>query len=599
MGSRKPRSAFRRVVALLTAKDRRNLIIVLVVSLVTSVIDVLGVGSIAPFIAVASNPAIIHENGYLNAAYQFLGYSRELDFLVLLGLLVIGFLMFTSAFKALTRFVIVRFTSQARHRLTMKLMEGYLRQDYPFFLNRNSHEFVKNVTGEVQTTVQGTLMTTVEMIGFSLQLTLFVTLLMSTNPWITLSAAAIVGGVYGVIYGGLRKTMKRLGQNRFDFNHERNRVVSETFWGIKDTKVLGVELSFLKQYEVPSSKLATNESKAELAGDIPKFALEAVAFGSIVLFVLVVTVQSGGFQDAAATIGLFAFASYRMIPAMQNLFKALNKMRYTAPAAAKICQEFEEIAQGRGTIRPALDPMPFVTSLVLKDLAFAYPQSERLVLKGLSLEILRHQTIGFAGPTGSGKTTLIDLILGLLEPTSGSLSVDGVELTPQNKRSWQAIVGYVPQNIYLSNSSIAQNIAFGVDPEQIDQARVEKAAQMAQIHEVVAALPKGFQTEVGERGVRLSGGQRQRLGIARALYRNPEVLVFDEATSALDNETEAAVMEAVHALSGQLTVILIAHRLSTLKECHRIYLLEGGTIKDQGSFGELSQRHKSFQENHS
>jgi len=592
MAPKKPRSAFRRVVSLLTAKDRRNLSIVFVVSLLTSVIDVLGVGSIAPFIAVASNPAVIHSNPYLKQTFEVLRFTEDLQFLVFLGLVVIAFLVFTSAFKALSRFVIVRFTSQARHRLSMKLMEGYLRQDYPFFLNRNSHEFVKNVTGELQTTVQGTLMTTVEMVGFVLQITLFIILLMTTNPWTTLSAAAIVSVVYALIYLGLRKTVKRLGQNRFDFNRDRNRVVSETFWGIKETKVLGAEMSFLGQYESPSSKLAINDSQAELAGDIPKFALEAVAFSSIIVFVLVITVQAGGFQEAAATIGLFAFASYRMIPAMQNLFKALNKMRYTSPAAEKICQEFDEVSRSKGTIGPVDERMAFTRSLVLREVSFVYPQTDKAVLKGLSLEIPRHQTIGFAGPTGSGKTTLIDMVLGLLEPTSGVLTVDGVELTPGNKRSWQAIMGYVPQNIYLSNSSIAQNIAFGVDPDQIDLAQVEKAARMAQIHGVVADLPDGYKTEVGERGVRLSGGQRQRLGIARALYRNPEVLVFDEATSALDNETEAAVMEAVHALSGQLTVLLIAHRLSTLRECNTIYLLEAGVIKDRGTFGELAERHQ-------
>lgn len=593
----KKKSTLGRVIGLLGAKDRRNLAIVFAVSLIAALIDVLGVGSIAPFIAVASNPDIIHTNAVLNAVYTSLGFTRSQDFLVTLGVAVIIFLVFTSTFKALTRFVVVRFTSQARHRLTMKLMDGYLRQDYPFFLNRNSHEFVKNINGEVQLTVQGTLMTFVEMVGYSLQLFLFVTLLMVTNPWTTLLVAISVGSVYGAIYGGLRKTVKRLGQKRFDLNRERSRIISETFWGIKDTKLLGVEAEFLEQYKQPSAEMAKNESQAELAGDIPRFALEAFAFSAILIFVIWVTLVAGSFQDAAATVGLFAFASYRMIPAMQNLFKALNKMRYSAPAATKICQEFESVAGGETSIRHKAPRMTFHDRLVIEDLGFTYPLTERPVLRGVNLSVSRHETIGFAGSTGSGKTTLIDLVLGLLVPGEGRILVDGLVLDRANRRSWQAIIGYVPQAIYLSNTSIAQNIAFGVPPERIDLEKVERAAKMAQIHDFVTqGLVQGYQTEVGERGVRLSGGQRQRLGIARALYREPEILVFDEATSALDTETEAAVMEAVHELAGQLTVLMIAHRLTTLKECNRIYILEAGQVADVGTFAELSSRRRNFGE---
>lgn len=599
MSVKKRRSVLRQVIDLLDSKSRGSLVSVLAVSLGASIIDVVGVGTIAPFIAVATNLSVIHTNPLLSWAYEFFGFTSTQGFFLALGVVVIAFLFFTSAFRALNRFVIVRFTSATRHKLTMRLMEGYLKQEYPFFLNRNSHEFVKNVNSEVQVTVQGTLMTFVEIVGYSLQLALFVTLLVASNPWVTLAVAGCVGLVYGAVYGGLRKTIKTLGQVRFDLNRERGRIVSETFWGIKDTKLLGVERAFLAQYESPSARLAKNESRAELAGDVPRFALEAVAFSAILAFVIAVTLEAGTFQDAAATVGLFAFASYRMIPAMQNLFKSLTKMRYASASSALVCREFDSVIGSTTSIATPSERMSLQRDLKVVDLEFTYPQTEAPVLRGLNLTIPLRHTVGFAGSTGSGKTTLIDIVLGLLEPTAGSVQVDGVALGRENRRSWQALIGYVPQTIYLSNTTVAQNIAFGVPLDEIDLAKVERAARMAQIHDfVVTGLAKGYQTEVGERGVRLSGGQRQRLGIARALYREPEVLVFDEATSALDNETEMAVMEAVHALAGKLTVLMIAHRLTTLRECDRIYVLESGKIVDQGMYSELTLRRKGFGETH-
>jgi len=566
------------------------MVLVVLISLVAALIDVLGVGSLAPFLSVAANPGIVQTNPWLKGLYEVLGFVAVRDFLIALGLAVLAFVVTTNVFKALTRYAVVRFTSMARHRLSVALMQGYLRQSYPFFLRRNSHEFVKNVNNEIQSMIQGTLLSFIDALGATLQLVLFIAFLVYLNPLITVVIALVVGTIYGALYLGLRGLIKRLGQNRFELNAERNRVVSETFWGIKDTKVLGVEASFLKQYETPSFRFAKNESQAEVVGDVPKFALEAIAFGTILLFVLWIVIQTGSFQDAAVTVGVFAFASYRMIPAVQNLFKALTKLRYSEATAHRMCDEFATLQDGPpvSLAKGPQAPMSFRDSVELRGIEFSYPLGDRPVLRNLNLAIPHRKTIGFVGSTGSGKTTTIDLILGLLSPTSGQILIDGVPLAPSNLRSWQANIGYVPQSIYLSNASIAQNIAFGVAASEIDLERVEEAARLAQIHEFIEnELPSKYQTEVGERGVRLSGGQRQRLGIARALYRKPEVLVFDEATSALDSETEAALMDSVAALSGSMTLIMIAHRISTLKACDIIYQLEGGFVAKQGTYQEL------------
>jgi ABC-type multidrug transport system fused ATPase/permease subunit len=292
---------------------------------------------------------------------------------------------------------------------------------------------------------------------------------------------------------------------------------------------------------------------------------------------------------------LFVYAGYRMIPAIQALFKAFTQLKYGAATADKIAREFDLVSGGPPLARKATPRLSFQSTLELKDISFTYPNMDIPVIPGLSMKIPANSLIGFAGKTGSGKTTLVDIILGLLDVQSGSILIDGVALRQDTVRGWQANLGYVPQNIYLSNDTIAANIAFGVGKKSIDLEAVMRAAKLSQIHEFVQEeLKEGYETKIGERGIRLSGGQRQRIGIARALYRDPSVLILDEATSSLDTHTERAVMEAIDTLQGTRTIILIAHRLTTLKKCDTIYLMEKGNLIDSGTYDELRLRNKYF-----
>ena len=585
-----------KVVHLLNRKERRNLALVFAAAFVTALIEVMGVGSIMPFLAVASNPHVIHDNHYLSLTFQTLGFTDDRSFLIFLGVGVLGFLVVTSAFKAIGRYVTVRFTASCRHTLSMRLMTTYLRQDYIFFLSRSSADLIKNITVEIQNLITGTLMNFVEAVSVALQLAFYVIFLFAVSPMTTLVMLMAIGGAYGGIYGGMRARVKRLGGERFQLTQERNLIVSEAFWGFKESKIFSSEKSHLDRYKTPSEQMAKNESLSEVLSDLPRFALEAIAFSAIIVFVLWSIIETGSFQNAAATVGLFAYAGYRMIPAVQTLFRDLTKMRYSAPSVDKMVPEFELFHQGMLPLEPPQSRLPFKQGIVLENLKYTYPETQRPVLNGLSLTIPYRSTMGFVGSTGAGKSTLLDVLLGLLEVQEGRILVDGVTVVRDNIRSWQANIGYVPQSIYLSGSSLAENIAFGIPPAEIDLARVEEVARLAQIHDfIVQQTPNGYQTSVGERGVQLSGGQRQRIGIARALFRRPEILVFDEATSALDNETEEALMAAVEKISGSLTLIMIAHRLTTLKSCHAICVLEKGTIVDRGTYDELKARHKSFQ----
>ena len=583
------------VIKLLEPRERRSLMFVFAGAVFMSMIQIIGVGSIMPFISVAANPDIIHNNEYLSWAYNFFGFSNETSFLIVLGVGVLIFMLLTNVSKAFYHYIKVRFTNMRRHTLALKLMRGYLKQRYQFFLQRNSYDFIRNINSEMAQMIQGTLIQFVELISMAIQVLMLTLFLFVVNPGGTAIMFGAIVFVYGLIYLGVRKLVKRLGVERFEMSVALSRIVSEAFWGIKEVKILGVENVFLNEFSPPSRKLAWSVSKNEVISDVPKFTLEAIAFSAIMIFVLVTMVRSGDFSDIAATVSLYAYAGYRLIPAVQGLFKALTKLRYGVGTADKLLREFDEVKAGEtlpiGTIRK----LPFKQDLHIENLTFTYPEADKPVLRHINLTISKNTLVGFAGKTGSGKTTLIDIILGLHRPGKGRLLVDNTEINEDNLRNWQKNLGYVPQTIYLSNDSIASNIAFGIRRNEIDMEAVKRAAHMAQLDNFIETeLAQGYETEIGERGVRLSGGQRQRVGIARALYRNPDVLILDEATSALDVHTEEAVMEAIDLLMGTKTIIMIAHRLSTLEKCNTIYLLDHGNIIDAGTHAELIQRNPYF-----
>jgi len=378
-------------------------------------------------------------------------------------------------------------------------------------------------------------------------------------------------------------------------NQQRFTAVSEAFGASKEVKVGGLEQAYIQRFSGPAQTYAGHQAAARVIGQLPHFALEAIAFGGMLLVVLYLMAQSGSFASALPIIATYAFAGYRLMPALQQIYGAVTQLRFAGPALDALHKDLMSLQPANP--HPVKAAMPLNQAITLSQVQYTYPNAPQPALKNLSLTIPAKSTAGLVGATGSGKTTTVDLILGLLEAKQGTLEVDGQVITEQNRRSWQRAIGYVPQQIYLADDTVAANIAFGMQAKDIDQAAVERAAKIANLHEfVVNELPQQYQTTVGERGVRLSGGQRQRIGIARALYQNPQVLILDEATSALDNLTEQAVMEAVHNLGHEITIILIAHRLSTVKACDTIFLLEKGELKAQGAYAELNESNQTFQE---
>ena len=592
-------NSMRRLLGLLSRKEKRKLLLVLFGVLVLGILELAGIGSILPFLSVASKPEIIQTNIYLNRAYEILGFRSEESFLFALGIGVVLFILISNAMKVLVSYVNTRYTAMRMHHLSLRLFRRYLYRPYVFFLNKNSSELMKNILGEVGILVNRVLIPFLDLISSIVVTLLIIIMLVVIDPVLALLAFAVIGSIYGVVYMIVRRRLDTLGRRQIESNRLRYKKVSEAFGGIKDVKVLGREDYYLKDFVPPSIENAKIQITRDLIGTIPKHVLEVFAFGGMMLVVLYMMRAMGNLRDAVPVIGLYALAAYRMIPSLQKIFASLAKLRTSFPVVELIYENLGDwqTEEARVKIIKKLNPtpLPFEHELRLNAISFSYPGGDIPVIKEQTFVIGKNTTVGLVGPTGCGKTTTVDIILGLLEPQNGTFMVDSVEVTRESVGSWRQQIGYVPQHIYLTDDSVAKNIAFGVPEQMVDMGAVERAARIANIHDFITAeMPAKYQTIVGERGIRLSGGQVQRIGIARALYHNPAVLVLDEATSFLDGLTEAAIMDAIHTLSHQKTIIIIAHRLATVRECDEIFAMDHGVVVDRGTYQELLERNERF-----
>ena len=565
--------------------------------LVMAFLDMLGVASILPFMAVLAYPELVQTNALLNAAFttsRYIGIHTPEQFLFALGALVFVLLVTSLAFKALTTYAQTRFALMREYSIGKRLVESYLYQPYSWFLNRHSADLGKTILSEVKAAIDNGMIPLMNLLAHGAVTIALLILLIMVDPLLALSVGAVCGLVYASIFAVMSGWLNRLGQMRTQANQKRFTAVSEAFGAAKEVKVGGLEQAYIQRFSAPANTYARSESSARVVAQIPRYALEAIAFGGVLLVMLYLMARSGSFAAALPIVALYAFAGYRLMPALQQIYVASTQLRFVGPVLDALHQDLNNLAAENAQHGP-VKPLPLTQAITLEQVSYRYPNAPHPALKGIDLTIQARSKVGFVGATGSGKTTMVDVILGLLEPQEGQLTVDGQPSTAANRRRWQRAIGYVPQHIYLADDSVAANIAFGLPARDIDPQAVERAAKIANLHDfVVNDLPQGYATISGERGVRLSGGQRQRIGIARALYHNPQVLILDEATSALDNLTEQAVMEAVNNLGHDITIILIAHRLSTVRRCDQIYLLERGEVKARGTYDQLTASNQQF-----
>ena len=586
---------FQKLIYLGKYHDRRKMYLLVFMMLIMALLDMIGIASILPFMAVLSNPNLIETNLLLYKFFEIssiIGVQNKQHFLFALGGVVLSLLIVSLAFKAFVTYFQVKFINMFQYNVSKRLIEGYLHQPYSWFLNRNSADLGMTVLEEVGTVIGGGLSPFMELISTGLVSLALIILLIIVDPELTAVIILIFGGAYSGIYFFTRKFLYRKAKERLENNELRFKTLNEAFGAAKEIKLRGLEKVYIKKFSDPSMIVARNSALAASVSLLPRFFIEAVAFGGIMLLVLYL-MKGSSLSSVLPIISLYVFAGYRLMPALQQIYSSFSKINVTGPSLDKIYNDLKSLKPNN--FNQNQDILAFSKDITLKNIYYDYPNSRRTILKDININIKAKTTIGLVGTTGSGKTTIVDIILGLLQPQKGNLKVDEENITAKNLRAWQNSVGYVPQFIYLSDDTIAANIAFGVDPKNVSQERIEEVAKIANLHNfVIDELAEKYQTTVGERGVRLSGGQRQRIGIARALYHNPSVLVLDEATSALDNQTEEAVMDAVNSLNKDITIILIAHRLNTVKNCETIYKLEKGQLVSQGTFEELLTSNKNF-----
>lgn len=580
-----------KILYLLSTSERKQAAILLFMILIMAILDTIGVASILPFMAILTNPDLIDTNIFLISIFDFFkkfGLEDKQQFLIALGFIVFGLLVTSLIFKAITNYFQLRFVHMRDYSIAKRLVESYLHQPFSWFLNRNSAELGKNIVSEVSLVSNSCIKPLIELIAKGTVTIALILLLIFTDPMLALIVGSIIGSFYIFVLYFFKNILKKIGNQRLLSNQLRFSILSEAFGSIKELKLRSLENKYIDQYSAAGQIFAKSQASSQIIGQLPRYVLEAVSFGGIMLLILYLIRQSGNFNNALPVISLYVFAGYRLMPAVQQIYASFTNLTFINSALDRLYFDLKSLEKKNYTSFNKSD-FSFKKSIALRNICFTYPKSHRQALYDINLIIPAKSNVGFIGTTGSGKTTTIDVILGLLEPQKGTLEIDDQVITNQNLRSWQGLIGYVPQQIYLSDDTIAGNIAFGVDKKEIDYDRVKNISKIANLHDfIIEELPYQYQTKIGERGIRLSGGQRQRIGIARSLYHRPKLLIFDEATNALDNKTEQQVIDSISNISKEITVIMIAHRLNTIKNCDIIFKFQDGRVVDQGKFDKVT-----------
>jgi ABC-type multidrug transport system fused ATPase/permease subunit len=497
-------------------------------------------------------------------------------------------------FKAITLYFQTRFIHICDYNFSKRVIENYLHQPYSWFLNRNSSDLAKSILSEVGLVVGGSLAPLMDLMSQIIFCFFIFSLLIYVNPIVTINVILIFGISYLFVYIISKAYIKKIGDIRFEQNRLRFITVSESFGAVKELKLSRSEQIYVEKFSKIAKTFAKANAAASLVSQLPRYFFEIIAFGGAVLLILFFMTQDKNLENVLPVVSLYVLAGYRIMPIMQKAYSNLNSLKFYSSALNNFFDDLKSL-QKYNTNNEGQNSLTFDKAITLNNISYKYPNSSKEVLKNIHLTIPARKSLGIAGLTGSGKTTFVDIVLSLLNPQKGTLEVDGQVIDKNNIKSWQSCIGYVPQHIYLADDTILANIVFGNKIINID--RIEEVAKIANLHEfVINDLPEKYQTIIGERGVRLSGGQLQRIGIARALYAKPKLLVLDEATSALDNITEHKIIKAIGNLEKDITIIFIAHRFNTIKNCDKVILLNNGELEGQGSFEELKKTNKLFSE---
>jgi ABC-type multidrug transport system fused ATPase/permease subunit len=588
-----------KLISLLTKKEKSRLIPLASGVLMMSFFEVAAIGSLGPFMSVVSNASIIHSQPILSYFYTLGNFKSDLMFIIALGIAVSAIILISTAFKIIVRYAIFRYAGNRRYTLSHRLFRQYLYQPYSYFIDHNTSELSKNLLSEVDMVIEGVFSPSLDSFSRGILSISILTFLFLESPVIASVAALVFGVLFTILYGFVRPRIMRHGKAVREANRLRFKATSEAFASIKEIKILGKEHAFSQFYAKGAQRFASTQASKQILVMIPGDTMQSMSIAFSVALLIAMLAIYGSIARIIPVLTVFLFGIVRMMPNLQRVFQNITLIRYHRQNVDALYNDFKNIPSppedDREAENTSFAPYPFSKEITLKNICFSYSASRSPVLKNIDLSIKKNTTIGLAGTTGSGKTTLVDVIMYLLEPSHGEILVDNQPVS--DKKRWQHNFGYVPQQISLIDDTITANIAFGVPEHLRHDKEIERAAWVANIHEFVTTeLPDGYETIVGERGIRLSGGQRQRVGIARALYHDPDILVLDEATSALDSVTENTIMDAIQRLKHTITIIIIAHRITTIQDCDEIFLIEEGRIADQGTYKYLLNNNSHFRD---
>lgn len=590
-------SVIKELFTLLSDKQRKHFYILQSLVLLMAFTELLGIASIAPFMALVGDPSLLQGEGVYSKLYQFSGLNSPVDFIFTAGCLVLLMLTISTIVSMLTTWRLAVYGASVGTELADRLYAYYMQQSWLFHASGSSAQLTKQVSTEA-TRISNGIIQPLMNLNAKLVLALFISIsIFIYNPIIALAGISAFVLSYILMYKLVRKSLILNGRRLSDVSTQRFRLMNAGFGGIKDVLLLDRKYDFIDRFTEEGGLQARAQGTNNTISLVPRFFVELLAFGAMISLVLVlIKSYDGNLGQVLPVLAIYALACFKLLPALQQIYSSITQIKGNSAAFEAVKEDLQQskIPQNQINEKTVSPKLKFEQQIKLDNITFAYPNKENYALNNVSISIPINHVIGIVGSSGSGKSTLIDIILGLLAPQSGEIYIDDTLITDDNIRGWQNNLGFVPQSIFLSEGSIAENIAFGIPANEIDYDQVMKAISLAHLTELVEELPEGINTKVGERGVQLSGGQRQRIGIARALYNEADVLVFDEATSALDGITEKIVMDAIYEFSGKKTIIMIAHRLKTVQKCDIIYLMEQGRIVDQGTYRELLEKNIQF-----
>lgn len=587
------------LLTLLTPIQRKRFFFLQMLVISMAFAEIVGVASIGPFMALIGNVEILEESNPLAQLYQISGLTRPYDFVFWVGVLVLALLTLGALISMYTIWRLSLFAQKTGTEIGDRLYKHYMYQPWLFHVSESSAQLTKRIATETERVTANIITPIMQMNARLVTALLMLGAIFLYNPKIMILGLAIFTSAYVLLYNLIKIRLTLNGQTISDASLQRFKLMSEGFGGIKEVLLLGRQIDFVERFESSGKKLAYSLGSTLGLSQVPRYFMELIGFGSVIFLVLYLSKNYEGDLGAILPVlSVYSLAGLKLLPVFQTTYGSIAQIRGSLSAFESIKEDLgasQKISEQEIPDMPSDEPLSFKNKISLKEIEFTYPGKQKPALTKFNMEIKVNCVVGLVGSSGSGKSTAIDILMGLIKPDKGQMLIDGKPLSPSQIRAWQNTLGFVPQSIFLNDSSIMENIAFGLAPGKIDVERVHQVVKLAHLGELLQQLHDGLNTKVGERGVQLSGGQRQRIGIARSLYHDPNVLIFDEATSALDGITERIIMDTIHEFSGSKTIIMIAHRFTTVQKCDMIFFMEGGEIVDRGTYEDLMARNETFQ----